>query len=221
MSLLSPTATPPAHSIPPSSEHTPLLFRQASKQVDVNSNPKSPSRDTPPIENGTPGEQRPLVSRGASSTSSATRGKHQQRQQSLDRPQIRGVSLVLENSGSTARDHLASERTFLAYVRTSLTIAAAGIALAQLLTLSSRVGNPKSVPLKPIEAYARPLAAFSIILALYVLAVGVSRYFAVQAALTNGLFSPTRFRLGIIALSLAGIIVVLFGLLVEGRKDPR
>ena len=36
-------------------------------------------------------------------------------------------SLVLENCGSVARDHLATERTFLAYVRTSLTIASAGV----------------------------------------------------------------------------------------------
>lgn len=37
------------------------------------------------------------------------------------------VSLRLENSGSVARDHLASERTFLAYMRTSLAIAASGV----------------------------------------------------------------------------------------------
>lgn len=36
-------------------------------------------------------------------------------------------ALVLENSGSVARDHLASERTFLAYVRTSLAIATTGV----------------------------------------------------------------------------------------------
>lgn len=36
-------------------------------------------------------------------------------------------SLILENSGSVARDHLASERTFLAYVRTSLAIASTGV----------------------------------------------------------------------------------------------
>ena len=36
-------------------------------------------------------------------------------------------TLVLENSGSVARDHLASERTFLAYVRTSLAIASTGV----------------------------------------------------------------------------------------------
>lgn len=37
------------------------------------------------------------------------------------------LNLRLENSGSVARDHLASERTFLAYVRTSLVIASTGV----------------------------------------------------------------------------------------------
>ena len=38
-------------------------------------------------------------------------------------------AFVLQNSGSVARDHLASERTFLAYVRTSLTIATTGVGI--------------------------------------------------------------------------------------------
>ena len=45
----------------------------------------------------------------------------------LRRHPIFSPSLVLENSGSVARDHLAAERTFLAYVRTSLGCAAAGV----------------------------------------------------------------------------------------------
>jgi len=36
-------------------------------------------------------------------------------------------TLTLKNSGSVARDHLASERTWLAYVRTSLAIASTGV----------------------------------------------------------------------------------------------
>ena len=40
---------------------------------------------------------------------------------------ISKVSLTLKNSGSVARDHLALERTFLAYVRTSLGLVTAGV----------------------------------------------------------------------------------------------
>lgn len=37
------------------------------------------------------------------------------------------ASLILQNKGNVARDHLASERTYLAYVRTSLACASAGV----------------------------------------------------------------------------------------------
>ena len=40
---------------------------------------------------------------------------------------VSSISLKLENNGSVARDHLASERTFLAYVRTSLGCATMGV----------------------------------------------------------------------------------------------
>lgn len=37
------------------------------------------------------------------------------------------IAVELENTGSTARDHLANERTWLAYIRTSLAIAGTGV----------------------------------------------------------------------------------------------
>ncbi|KAJ7157701.1 hypothetical protein C8R43DRAFT_883229 [Mycena crocata] len=118
------------------------------------------------------------------------------------------VSLVLENSGSVARDHLASERTFLAYVRTSLTIASAAVGVCIIFGIA-------------FEVYARPLAVTTILLALYVLFVGVSRYFSIQSALTKGNFPVTRFRLGIIALVLGGIVTSVFGLLLAERMKSR
>ncbi|SGY25576.1 BQ5605_C018g08642 [Microbotryum silenes-dioicae] len=44
---------------------------------------------------------------------------------------------MLENKGSVARDHLANERTFLAWLRTSLSMASIGIAITQLFRLAS------------------------------------------------------------------------------------
>ncbi|KAF7333580.1 hypothetical protein MSAN_02417000 [Mycena sanguinolenta] len=130
----------------------------------------------------------------------------------------RGLSLVLVNSGSTARDHLASERTFLAYTRTSLTIASAAVALTQLFAI---YGDPGNQLLKnAFELYAHPVAVCLIILSLYVLVVGVSRYFEVQVALIDGHFPTTRFHAGVITFSLGAIIVVLFALLIAGTAIP-
>ena len=60
--------------------------------------------------------------------------------------------LTLENSGSVARDHLASERTFLAYARTSLTVASTGVGGSTLcsslpsIVSGAHLGSPPSSP---------------------------------------------------------------------------
>jgi len=46
-------------------------------------------------------------------------------------------SVVLENTGSVARDHLACERTWLAYIRTSMTVAGMGIGACTLFFLTN------------------------------------------------------------------------------------
>lgn len=46
-------------------------------------------------------------------------------------------SISLDNKGSVARDHLALERTFLAWLRTSLAFASIGIAITQLFRLNA------------------------------------------------------------------------------------
>ena len=46
-------------------------------------------------------------------------------------------SSVVPNSGSTARDHLANERTFLAWARTGLTFVGLGVAIDSLLRVSA------------------------------------------------------------------------------------
>lgn len=47
----------------------------------------------------------------------------------------------LENKGSVARDHLALERTFLAWLRTSLAFASIGIAVTQLFRLNTSIAS--------------------------------------------------------------------------------
>lgn len=77
-------------------------------------------------------------------------------------------SVSLENKGSVARDHLALERTFLAWLRTSLAFASIGVAVTQLFRLNTsiqtRTPSPtppnlssNSLPLSPLLGHGLPV----------------------------------------------------------------
>jgi uncharacterized membrane protein YidH (DUF202 family) len=72
-------------------------------------------------------------------------------------------SISLENKGSVARDHLALERTFLAWLRTSLAFASIGIAVTQLFRLNTTSArrpeamlDTSQVPLSPFIGQSIP-----------------------------------------------------------------
>ncbi|KAI0065753.1 hypothetical protein BV25DRAFT_1591770 [Artomyces pyxidatus] len=119
------------------------------------------------------------------------------------------LSLTLQNTGSVARDHLASERTFLAYVRTSLAFASAGVALVQLFSIAQPTDGGKRI--------ARPLGATVVVFGMFVLAVGTTRYFTVQAALPRGEFPAARVTIFVHAVFLALLVGTVFGFVVAVR----
>ncbi|KAH9953986.1 hypothetical protein BC827DRAFT_1144922 [Russula dissimulans] len=125
------------------------------------------------------------------------------------------LSLTLKNTGSVARDHLSSERTFLAYVRTSLSFASAGVALVQLFRVSVNVST-NDLPNSEfaVAPYARPLGATLIAFGMAVLALGTVRYFTIQRALPQGLFPAARLSIFLQAVSLATVVGIVFGILV-------
>jgi len=129
------------------------------------------------------------------------------------------VSLTLENSGSVARDHLASERTFLAYMRTSLAFASAGVALVQLFSFAS--ASAPNTSYHRLHIYIRPLGAGTVAVGLLVLFVGVARYFSVQAALVKGSFPVARLATGLIATLLAALVSLSFGILLAGKLEVK
>ncbi|KAI8885831.1 hypothetical protein K501DRAFT_179070 [Backusella circina FSU 941] len=92
------------------------------------------------------------------------------------------LSVFLDNKGSTARDHLANERTFLAWIRTSLSLTTSGIATIQIFDIlddsHQKVGKILGL-------------LFVITSLLFVLFANV-RYFHIQTSLQSGSFPASR-----------------------------
>ena len=78
------------------------------------------------------------------------------------------------------RDHLANERTYLAHLRTSATVAQFGILLVALFRINNQPGSTSPSAHPSLFQIGIPLAAASILLAIIVLIAGTHRYFKTQ-----------------------------------------
>ncbi|GAA5901562.1 hypothetical protein JCM5296_006812 [Sporobolomyces johnsonii] len=97
--------------------------------------------------------------------------------------QLPQIAFELENKGSVARDHLASERTFLAWLRSSLSLASIGIAITQLFRLPSTTTTGTSTSSSSLSSPSANLtAAFAPLLSAYPQLTALQSVFEAQQA---------------------------------------
>ncbi|KAH0606358.1 uncharacterized protein H6S33_004019 [Morchella sextelata] len=154
-----------------------------------------------------------------STTESMSRKRDKHSGRDTPEPEKRGWfwrlrAVELENEGSTARDHLALERTFLAWLRTSLAFASIGVGISQLFRLNAAVqSSDLSEGIITLRHLGKPLGITFLATAIAVLLIGVHRYFESQGWLLRGKFPASRgsvyFLTGIVALLITVTLVVV------------
>jgi uncharacterized membrane protein YidH (DUF202 family) len=126
------------------------------------------------------------------------------------------ISLV---DTTTTQTNPTIERTFLAWLRTSLSFASIGIAITQLFRLNTSLSSPASHHPETnthLRHLGKPLGATFIAISILMLGIGFHRYFEAQHYVIRGKFPASRGSIvlvsgiagALIASSLVAILVV-------------
>ncbi|KAK7005912.1 hypothetical protein R3P38DRAFT_3040324 [Favolaschia claudopus] len=126
---------------------------------------------------------------------------------------------VYENTGSVARDHLASERTFLAWLRTGLGFVTLGIAIERF----SQLDLARILPTKPKKQKTGMMDTYKMLVGALLgtgsgsIVYGTARYFSNLRMLERGLFKPAYYGSAGLGFAVAGMAGSVYWSVVKVR----
>ncbi|KAI1343370.1 hypothetical protein F5Y15DRAFT_369819 [Xylariaceae sp. FL0016] len=146
-------------------------------------------------------------------------------------PWFRVATPLYKNTGSVARDHLASERTFLAWIRTGLGFVALGIAIERFsqLDLSEILPDHHQKPKTPDQRLEKEqdkeqsqvLVGVLMGLGGGSIVYGTARYFSNMRLLERGEFKPAYHGAAVMSAAVAGLAGGVYGSALRRRRAER
>ncbi|KAL2211373.1 hypothetical protein CC79DRAFT_1363683 [Sarocladium strictum] len=115
---------------------------------------------------------------------------------------------------AACRDHLAVERTFLGYLRTSTVLAMLGTLVAQLFTINAQDHGPNS------SLLGKPLATIFFTLAIVTVGLGAIRNYRHQSFLIEGKALAGGVEIHILSLLSLLVLVVCLGITLGTEAPP-
>jgi putative membrane protein len=113
---------------------------------------------------------------------------------------------VTEINPNRARDHLANERTFLAWVRTGAAIVVFGFAIGRFSIAMRQLTALQGHPVRSVGISVW-MGSFAIVAGLLLVVAGLMRYRKTRVQLDAGTFEPAG-----VVVDLITILTVVFGL---------
>lgn len=101
-----------------------------------------------------------------------------------------------------------TERTFLAWLRTSLSFASIGIAVTQLFRLNTSLTKADSASAHTLQQLGKPLGAIFLGISILMLFLGYHRYFQAQQWIIKGKFPASRGTVILVSLVALGLMVI-------------
>lgn len=115
---------------------------------------------------------------------------------------------------------LPAERTFLAWLRTSLSFASIGVAITQLFRLNTSIADSPSdsASQHTLRHLGKPLGAVFLGISILILFLGYHRYFQAQKYIILGKFPASRGT--VILVSLVALVSMVISLVVVVVVQP-
>jgi uncharacterized membrane protein YidH (DUF202 family) len=149
---------------------------------------------------------------------------------------LRWKTPVYLNTGSVARDHLASERTLLAWIRTGLGFIALGIAIERFAQLdlqellrpqrqaisatgSTQGNDDDEVDRRHDKEQSQVLVGALMSLGTGSIVYGTARYFSNLRSLERGKFVPAYHGAAVLAAGVAGLAGGVYGSALRRSRD--